>query len=97
VAADNPRTIVVIEAGAPVTMPWLPHVGAVLLAWFPGVEGGAAIGELLFGYASPGGRLPVTLLGARDPMPIEFESPVPSAQLTANWAAALSSTPAATS
>jgi len=60
VAAANPRTIVVLETGGPVTMPWLDHVGAVLEAWYPGGRGGQAIANLLTGRANPSGRLPVS-------------------------------------
>jgi beta-glucosidase len=61
VAAANPHTIVVLEAGNPVYMPWLDHVAAVVEAWFPGQEGGQAISDVLFGTVDPGGRLPLTL------------------------------------
>jgi beta-glucosidase len=60
VAAANPKTIVVLETGAPVFMPWLEQAGAVLEAWFPGAGGGQAIGNVLFGTVNPSGRLPVT-------------------------------------
>ena len=60
VAAANPHTIVVLETGNPVLMPWLDHVAAVLAAWYPGQEGGQAIADLLFGAATPSGRLPLT-------------------------------------
>ncbi|MRH90748.1 glycosyl hydrolase [Nocardia sp. SYP-A9097] len=60
VAAVNPRTIVVVNSGAPVEMPWRDDVAAVLLAWFPGQEFGAALAEVLTGVAEPGGRLPTT-------------------------------------
>ena len=60
VAAVNPRTVVVVNAGAPVTMPWLDDVAAVLLVWFPGEEFGDALADVLFGLSEPGGRLPVT-------------------------------------
>ncbi|HEY9132985.1 MAG TPA: glycoside hydrolase family 3 C-terminal domain-containing protein, partial [Dyella sp.] len=58
VAEANPRTIVVLETGGPVSMPWLPHTAAVLAAWYPGGDGGHAIANLLFGKVSPSGRLP---------------------------------------
>ncbi len=60
VAAANPRTIVVVNAGGPVAMPWLDDVAAVLLTWFPGQEGGNALADVLTGAAEPGGRLPTT-------------------------------------
>jgi beta-glucosidase len=61
VAALNPRTIVVMEAGsALLTKPWRASVGAVVMAWYPGQEGGSAIADVLFGDANPSGRLPLT-------------------------------------
>jgi beta-glucosidase len=60
VAAANPRTVVVVNAGAPVLMPWRADVAAVLLTWFPGQEAGAALGDVLLGVSEPGGRLPTT-------------------------------------
>lgn len=60
VAAANPRTAVVLNCGAPVTMPWLAAVPAVLLAWYPGQEGGRALARVVAGLADPAGRLPVT-------------------------------------
>jgi beta-glucosidase len=60
VAAANPHTIVVLETGGPVTMPWLDQVAGVLEAWYPGARGGEAIARLLFGRVDPSGRLPIT-------------------------------------
>jgi beta-glucosidase len=60
VASANPHTIVVLETGNPVAMPWLDTVSAVLAAWYPGQEGGTAIAQLLFGTVNPSGRLPIT-------------------------------------
>jgi beta-glucosidase len=60
VAAANPRTIVVLETGGPVLMPWLANVSAVLEAWYPGSSGGEAIADALFGDANPAGRLPIS-------------------------------------
>ncbi len=60
VAAANKRTIVVLETGGPVVMPWLDRVGAVVAAWFPGQRGGEAIARILFGATEPSGRLPVS-------------------------------------
>jgi beta-glucosidase len=61
VAAANPNTIVVINAGSPVSMPWLDSVAAVMQIWFPGEEVGNALADILLGDAEPGGRLPVTM------------------------------------
>nr|WP_225635394.1 glycoside hydrolase family 3 C-terminal domain-containing protein [Streptomyces solaniscabiei] len=60
VAAANPRTVAVVNSGGPVEMPWRDAAGAVLLAWFPGQEGGGGLADVLFGRAEPGGRLPTT-------------------------------------
>ncbi len=61
VAAANPRTVVVIEAGGAVFMPWLEKVPAVLHAWYPGTAGGEAIANILFGVVNPSGHLPISL------------------------------------
>ncbi|MGW6022974.1 glycoside hydrolase family 3 protein [Streptomyces sp. NPDC055099] len=60
VAAANPRTVVVVNSGSPVELPWRDDVAAVLLGWFPGQEGGAALADVLLGAQEPGGRLPTT-------------------------------------
>ena len=60
VAAANRRTVVVLQSGGPVAMPWLDQVSAVLQAWYPGQECGNAIADVLFGQADPGGRLAQT-------------------------------------
>jgi beta-glucosidase len=60
VAAANPRTVVVVNSGAPVLMPWAGDVAAVLLTWFGGQEFGNALADVLLGDAEPGGRLPTT-------------------------------------
>ncbi|MCX5201397.1 glycoside hydrolase family 3 C-terminal domain-containing protein [Streptomyces sp. NBC_00237] len=60
VAAVNPRTVVVVNSGSPVEMPWRDEVAAILLTWFPGQEGGAALADVLLGAQEPGGRLPTT-------------------------------------
>lgn len=60
VAKANPHTIVVLETGGPVSMPWLNDVAGVLEAWYPGAKGGEAIADVLFGDADPSGRLPIT-------------------------------------
>jgi beta-glucosidase len=60
VASANSHTIVVLETGNPVAMPWIGKVQSVLAAWYPGQEGGQAIADILFGSVNPGGRLPIT-------------------------------------
>ena len=60
VAAANPRTIVVLNTGSPITMPWLSSVAAVVQAWYPGQECGHAIADVLFGDTNPSGKLPQT-------------------------------------
>jgi beta-glucosidase len=60
VAAANPNTIVVLNTGGPVLMPWLDNVAGVLEAWYPGQRDGSAISAVLFGDADPSGKLPVT-------------------------------------
>jgi hypothetical protein len=60
VAAANPDTIVVLNTGGPVTMPWLHSVKGVLEAWYPGQQDGSAIAAVLFGDVDPGGHLPET-------------------------------------
>lgn len=60
VVAANPNTVVVLQTGGPVEMPWADRVPAILQAWYPGQEAGNAIVDVLCGDAEPGGRLPQT-------------------------------------
>ena len=60
VAAANPRTIVVLETGNPIAMPWKDGVKAIVAAFYPGQAGGQAIAEVLTGIVNPSGRLPIT-------------------------------------
>ena len=60
VAAANPRTVVVLNSGYPVLMPWVNDVRAILDMWYPGQEGGSATANVLVGAAVPGGKLPMT-------------------------------------
>ncbi|MER5648632.1 glycoside hydrolase family 3 C-terminal domain-containing protein [Streptosporangium sp. NPDC002524] len=60
VAAANPATVVVVNSGGPMLLPWREEVAAVLLSWFPGQEAGHGLADVLFGRAEPGGRLPTT-------------------------------------
>lgn len=61
VAAANPKTVVVLETGGPVLMPWADKVASILEVWYPGTEGGTAIARLLSGDANPSGHLPLTI------------------------------------
>lgn len=61
VAAANPRTIVALNSGGMLSLPWEPLVPAILQAWYPGQEGGRALARILFGQTNPSGRLPDTL------------------------------------
>jgi len=69
VAAANPHTVVVLETGNPVTMPWLDGTPAVLEAWYPGARGGQAIANVLFGKVSPSGKLPITFPASAAQLP----------------------------
>ncbi len=69
VATANAKTVVVLETGGPVLMPWLSKVGGVVEAWYPGSEGGEAIARVLTGEVDASGRLPVTFPAALDQLP----------------------------
>ncbi|HEY0062796.1 MAG TPA: glycoside hydrolase family 3 C-terminal domain-containing protein, partial [Telluria sp.] len=69
VAAANRHTVVVLETGGPVTMPWLDQVGAVVEAWYPGSAGGEAIARVLTGEVNPSGRLPATFPRSESQLP----------------------------
>ena len=75
VAAACPRTVVVVNAGMPVLMPWAGQVGAVIYAWLPGQAIGEALADVLLGHAEPGGRLPVTLPAAEADCPVLHAQP----------------------
>ncbi|MGA2157411.1 MAG: glycoside hydrolase family 3 C-terminal domain-containing protein, partial [Bryobacteraceae bacterium] len=79
VAAANPHTIVVIESGGAVTMPWIDKVSAVLEAWYPGTRGAEAISSILFGDVNPSAKLPVTFAKSEAdlPHPVEMLQPPP--------------------
>jgi beta-glucosidase len=73
VAGAGKPVVVVLVGGSAVTMaPWLDRVGAVLLAWYPGEEGGNAVADVLFGDHSPAGRLPITFPVAEGQLPLVY-------------------------
>jgi beta-glucosidase len=76
VAAANPRTVVVVNSGSPVLMPWRNEVSAVLLGWFGGQEFGAAIADVLLGEQEPGGRLPTSWPARLEDVPVLSTTPV---------------------
>jgi beta-glucosidase len=69
VAAANPHTIVVLETGGAVTMPWIGQVSAAMEAWYPGIRGGAAIANILFGLVNPSAKLPLTFAKSEADLP----------------------------
>jgi beta-glucosidase len=107
VAKANPHTIVVLETGGPVQMPWLDDVGAVVEAWYPGAKGGDAIADVLFGDAEPSGRLPITFpkseaqlprpsipgYGAKDRTVFDVDYTIEGADVGYRWYARKSETP----
>jgi len=81
VAAANPNTIVVLETGNPITMPWLGQVSAVLEAWFAGSSGDKALANILFGDVNPSGKLPITFPRSEADLPHPtIAKPDPSVQ-----------------
>jgi beta-glucosidase len=87
VAAANPHTVVVVENGGPILMPWLGQVPAVLESWYPGQNGGPAIADLLFGVANPSGKLPITFPAseAQLPRPVIPQPPDGVTPFTVNY------------
>ncbi len=77
VAAANPNTVVVLSTAGPVSMPWVGKVAAILETWYAGDAFGAAAARLLFGDASPGGRLPVTFPVSDEQGPVSSPSRYP--------------------
>ena len=69
VAAANPKTIVVLNTGGPVLMPWVDSIRGVIEAWYPGQEDGNAIAAILFGDVNPAGKLPLTFPRTADKIP----------------------------
>ncbi|MDE1915287.1 MAG: glycoside hydrolase family 3 protein [Sphingomonadales bacterium] len=98
VAAANPHTIVVLETGNPVDMPWLDKVPGVIEAWYGGARGGDAIASVLFGETNPSGRLPITFPARASQLPRPVldgywdletnfmgDPPTPATKLSANY------------
>src|SRR5579875_455798 len=75
VSAVNKATIVVVNSGAPVLMPWAGEVAAIVYAWLPGQEFGEALADVLLGFREPGGRLPVTMPACEGDCPVLHATP----------------------
>lgn len=75
VLAANPRTVVVLQTGGPVELPWMADAPAILQAWYPGQECGNAIADVLFGDAEPSGRLPQTFPKRWEDNPTRSQDP----------------------
>jgi beta-glucosidase len=69
VAAANPNTIVVLETGGPVSMPWIDHVKGVVEMWYPGIGGAQALANILFGGVNPSGKLPASFAKNDEQLP----------------------------
>ncbi len=77
VAGANPNTIVVLQTGGPVLMPWLSRVKGVLEAWYPGQEDGNALAGVLFGDVDPSAKLPITFPASQSRMPLQSKAQWP--------------------
>jgi beta-glucosidase len=77
VAAANPNTVVVVDAGAPVAMPWLDQVSSVVDAWYPGQTSGTSLADVLFGKVDPSGHLPVTFPTSLTQVPASTQAQFP--------------------
>src|SRR5258707_14676767 len=69
VAAANPNTIVVLETGGPVSMPWIDHVKGVVEMGYPGIGGSEALANILFGDVNPSGKLPASFAKNDEQLP----------------------------
>jgi beta-glucosidase len=89
VAAANPHTVVVVKSGAPVLMPWVDKVPAIVEAWYPGEEDGNAVAAVLFGDVNPSGKLPITFPRSADDVPAHTPQQYPGVNGTADYSEGL--------
>jgi beta-glucosidase len=89
VAAVNRRTVVVLNTGGAVVMPWINHVAAVLEAWYPGQEDGTATTAVLDGQVDPAGHLPLTFPTGSNPSPVGTTEQFPGTDATVNYSEGL--------
>ena len=80
VVEANPNTVVVFNAGAPVSLPWQNEIPAILEAFYPGMEGGNAVARILLGEVNPSGKLPVTFPKRLEDTPAYINSTYPGAR-----------------
>jgi len=85
VAAANPNTVVVLNTGSAVTMPWVDGVAGVLEAWYPGQEDGNAIASVLFGDTNPSGKLPVSFPKSLNDVPAHTQAQWPGSNGTVQY------------
>ncbi|NNN09063.1 MAG: hypothetical protein HKL85_07720 [Acidimicrobiaceae bacterium] len=85
VAAANPRTIVVLNTGGAVLMPWLSKVAAVVEGWYPGEQDGRAIAAVLTGAVDPSGRLPITFPSSVTSQPVAYPRQFPGMSSTVDF------------
>jgi beta-glucosidase len=89
VAAANPRTVVVLDTGGAVLMPWLHRVAAVVQAWYPGEMDGRALHAVLSGKVDPAGRLPITFPRSNSEVPTSTAAQWPGVNGTATYSEGL--------
>lgn len=89
VAAANPHTIVVLNTGSPVLMPWLDKVAGVVEAWYPGEHDGTALADVLFGKVNPSGKLPMTFPTSQDQVPASTPEQFPGVNGVADYSEGL--------
>ncbi|WP_372673152.1 glycoside hydrolase family 3 C-terminal domain-containing protein [Amycolatopsis kentuckyensis] len=89
VAAANPHTVVVVKSGGPVLMPWASSVPAILQAWYPGQQDGAAVASVLFGDVNPSAKLPITFPAADADTPANTAAQFPGVNGVAEYSEGL--------
>ena len=89
VLAANPHTIVVLKSGGPLLLPWIDQAPAILEAWYPGEEDGAAVAAVLFGTVNPSGKLPITFPKRDEDLPTNTPAQYPGVQNEAQYSEGL--------
>jgi beta-glucosidase len=89
VLAAQPHTVVVLKTGGPVVMPWVDQASALLEAWYPGEEDGAAVASVLFGIVNPSGKLPITFPKQEEDLPLKTPEQYPGVKYSAHYSEGL--------